>query len=47
MHEIPEELNENARTNNDSLADDERALLLSRGDLIGKALANPDSLTLE
>ena len=47
MHEIPRELNEKAKNNNADLTDEERALLLSRADLIGKALANPDSLTLE
>jgi len=47
MYEIPEELNEKAKNNNADLTDGERALLLSRGDVIGKALANPTLLTIE
>lgn len=43
--EIPKGLYEKAQKENDQLTDDERALLLSRGDVVGKALANPKSLT--
>lgn len=44
-YEIPKSLYEKAEKQNDQLTDDERALLLSRGDVVGKALANPKSLT--
>ncbi|KAK1762165.1 WSC domain-containing protein [Phialemonium atrogriseum] len=44
-YEIPKSLYEKAEKHNDQLTDDERALLLSRGDVVGKALANPKSLT--
>ena len=30
----------------DNMTDDERALLLGRGDVVGKALARPDELSL-
>ena len=45
--EIPADLYDKAHEHNDQLTEDERALLLSRGDDVGKALAHPDSLTLE
>ncbi|KAK7906552.1 hypothetical protein PG985_016289 [Apiospora marii] len=44
--EIPQELYEKAGSRNDELTEDERTLLLSRGDAVGKALAYPKSLTL-
>ncbi|KAK7906538.1 hypothetical protein PG985_016275 [Apiospora marii] len=43
--DIPKALYEKAGRNNPDLSDDERALLLSRGDLVGRALAHPQSLT--
>jgi hypothetical protein len=46
-YEIPGELYEKAEKDNDKLTEEERALLLSRGDVVGKALACPDKLTLE
>lgn len=46
-YEIPIAFYMKAETTNDQLTDEERALLLSRGDVVGKALAHPDSLTLE
>lgn len=46
-YEIPKALYEKAQNQQDKLTGDERALLLSRGDLAGKALAQPASLTLE
>ncbi|KAK8091736.1 hypothetical protein PG997_002097 [Apiospora hydei] len=42
---ISQALYTKAETHNDQLSDDERARFLARGDLAGKALANPDSLT--
>ncbi|OIW30113.1 hypothetical protein CONLIGDRAFT_632212 [Coniochaeta ligniaria NRRL 30616] len=36
-----------AAKQNPDLTDDERVLLLSRGDVFGKALAHPDSLTIQ
>ncbi|KAK4149026.1 hypothetical protein C8A00DRAFT_38391 [Chaetomidium leptoderma] len=41
---IPQALYEKARDSQDQLTQQERHLLLSRGDLVGKALASPDSL---
>ncbi len=46
-YEIPLELYSKAEKDNDQLTAAERALLLSRGDVVGKALAHPDELTLE
>jgi hypothetical protein len=46
-YEISKELYEKAEKANDQLTEEERALLLSRGDVVGKALAHPDSLTVE
>ncbi len=46
-YEIPGELYEKAEKDNDKLTEEERALLLSRGDVVGKALAHPDELTQE
>ncbi|KAF6810350.1 glucan -beta-glucosidase [Colletotrichum plurivorum] len=46
-HQIPQELYEKAMKENDQLTDDERRILLSRGDVTGKALAHPASLTPE
>ena len=43
--EIPQALYEKARDHQDQLTDDERNLLLSRGDVVGRALARPESLT--
>ncbi len=45
--DIPESLYQKAQTQNDQLTDAERALLRSRGDLVGRALADPDALTTE
>ena len=45
--EIPESLYEKAQTQNDQLTEAERALFRSRGDLIGRALADPDALTTD
>ncbi len=45
--EIPEALYVKAETQNNQLTDAERALLRSRGDLVGRALADPDTLTIE
>ncbi|GAO19881.1 uncharacterized protein UV8b_06037 [Ustilaginoidea virens] len=42
---IPESLYDKARDHQDQLTDEERCLLLSRGDLVGKVLAYPDSLS--
>lgn len=42
---IPHELYVKAADHQEQLTEDERRLLLSRGDLVGKALAYPDSLT--
>ncbi len=36
-----------AAKQNADLTDDERTLLLSRGDVFGKALGSPDSLTIQ
>ncbi|KIN05327.1 hypothetical protein OIDMADRAFT_51138 [Oidiodendron maius Zn] len=44
-YDIPASLYKKAQTQQDQLTDDERALLLSRGDVVGKALAQPASLT--
>ncbi|KAH6855002.1 hypothetical protein B0I37DRAFT_441917 [Chaetomium sp. MPI-CAGE-AT-0009] len=44
-YDIPEALYDKARTHQDQLTEEERRLLLSRNDVIGKALAYPDSLT--
>lgn len=44
-YEIPESLYEKAAQNNESLTDEERALLRSRNDAVGRALADPKSLT--
>jgi hypothetical protein len=44
---IAESLYLKARSHQDQLTPEERRLLLSRGDLLGKALAQPDSLTTE
>ena len=46
-YEIPAELYQKAEKHNAHLTDAQRALLLSRGDVVGKALAHPDELTLE
>lgn len=43
---IPEALYDKARDHQDQLTQEERQRLLSRGDLIGKALAGPGSLTI-
>ncbi|KAH8799711.1 hypothetical protein F5884DRAFT_863321 [Xylogone sp. PMI_703] len=45
--EIPQTIYDKARDHQEQLTDAERQLLLSRGDLIGKALAYPASLTNE
>ncbi len=42
---IPPALYVNANAHHDQLTPEERALLLSRGDVVGKALAQPDALT--
>ena len=47
VFEIPESLYLKAATMHDKLTDAERALLRSRGDLVGRALADPDTLTEE
>lgn len=44
---IPASLYDKARDHQDRLTDAERQRLLSRGDVLGKALAHPDSLTTE
>ena len=44
-YDIPASLYKKAQTQQDQLTDDERALLLSRGDVVGRALAQPASLT--
>lgn len=46
-HEIDEALYAKAETRNTELSDEERALLLRRGDVMGKALAHLESLTTE
>lgn len=46
-YSIPQELYEKACRHNEQLTDAERDLLLSRGDVVGEALARPDSLTPE
>ncbi len=46
-YKIPANLYDKALKHNDQLTEDERALLLSRGDVVGKALAHPESLSLE
>ncbi|KAK8879703.1 hypothetical protein PGQ11_000997 [Apiospora arundinis] len=43
---ISQSLYKKAGTQNEELSDDERALFLTRGDLAGKALAHPESLSL-
>lgn len=45
--EIDQALYTKAETHNADLSNEERALLLSRGDTMGKALAHPESLTAE
>ena len=45
--EIPASLYTKAVTENDQLTDAERALFRSRGDFVGRVLADPDALTLE
>ncbi|KAE9566888.1 hypothetical protein CGCF415_v008856 [Colletotrichum fructicola] len=44
---IPKSLYIKAKNQQDRLTNEERQLLLSRGDVVGKALARPDSLTTE
>ncbi|WYZ42186.1 hypothetical protein EsH8_V_001081 [Colletotrichum jinshuiense] len=44
---IPQALYDKAENHQDQLTEEERRLLLSRGDVVGKALANPDSLTAD
>ncbi|KAF6840969.1 hypothetical protein CMUS01_03742 [Colletotrichum musicola] len=44
---IPQSLYVKAELRQDELTEDERALLLSRGDVVGKALARPGELTAE
>jgi len=44
---ISKELYDKAEKANDTLTEEERTLLLSQGDVVGKALARPDSLSLE
>ena len=44
---IPNELYKKAYKHQADLTDSERALLMSRGDLVGRALAGPHSLSLE
>ena len=44
---IPNELYQKAHKHQADLTDGERALLMSRGDLVGRALADPHSLSLE
>ncbi|KAK1995812.1 hypothetical protein LX36DRAFT_659222 [Colletotrichum falcatum] len=44
---IPRALYIKAQTQQDQLTDQERQLLSSRGDVVGKALARPDSLTTD
>ncbi|KAK3301715.1 uncharacterized protein B0T15DRAFT_514968 [Chaetomium strumarium] len=44
---LPTSLYDKARDHQDQLTDEERQLLLSRGDVLGKALAYPDSLTTD
>lgn len=44
---IPQSLYVKAELRQDDLTEDERALLLSRGDVVGKALARPGELTAE
>lgn len=44
---IPDDLYKKAAVHQDQLTDEERQLLLSRGDLVGKVLGDPDSLTNE
>ena len=46
-YEIPQEVYTKAWKQQDQLTDEERQLLLSRGDLVGKALAHPELLTPE
>ncbi|KAK2028644.1 hypothetical protein LX32DRAFT_719920 [Colletotrichum zoysiae] len=44
---IPRALSIKAQTQQDQLTDEERQLLHSRGDVVGKALARPDALTTD
>ncbi|KAI9162794.1 hypothetical protein HJFPF1_04386 [Paramyrothecium foliicola] len=44
-YDIPKALYQKAQDHQDQLSHDERQLLLNRGDVIGKALAQPDALT--
>jgi hypothetical protein len=46
-YQIDQTLYVKAETRNIELTDEERALLQSRGDAVGKALAHPESLTTE
>lgn len=47
VYEIDKALYKKAAEHNADLTDDERAMLLSRDDVVGKALAHPESLTTE
>lgn len=44
---IPDTLYVKAQDHQDQLTDEERRLLLSRGDMIGRVLASPDSLSID
>lgn len=44
---VPDDLYKKAEAHQDQLTDEERQLLLSRSDLVGKVLGYPDSLTNE
>src|SRR5262245_45933711 len=46
-YQIPQDLYEKAWKHQDQLTEEERHLFLSRGDLVGRALAQPSSLTPE
>jgi hypothetical protein len=46
-YQIDQALYDKAETRNAELTDEERALLQSRGDAVGKALAHPELLTTE
>ena len=45
MRGIPEDLYDKAEDHQEELTEEERQLFLSRGDVIGKALGSPHSLT--
>jgi hypothetical protein len=45
-HSIPKALYIKAQNHQDQLTQEERQILLSRGDLVGKALGHPESLTI-